>query len=96
MRKAFKQLPIDPELALLSVVVIWNPRRRKAEYDRITAMPFGARCSVYVFGHFGRTFEEVAATLFGVSLTQFVDDFPHIEPEATAASARETLDDFSS
>ena len=94
LRKAFKQVPNDPRYRQLTVVVIWNPREQRPEYYRILAMPFGAKNAVYVFGHFGRTFEMIAANLFALSLTQFVDDFPQVEPSATAESARLTLDSF--
>ena len=49
---------------------------------------FGARNSVYTFGTIAFALSCVLVSLFKLSLTQYVDDFPHfpqVEPRASAS-----------
>ena len=82
---------MSPHLRKLAVVIVRNPHKGKAQYCIMHAMPCGARNCVFVFGHFGRATEVISAVLFGVTTTQYVDDFPQVEPAITAASGQDTL-----
>ena len=90
IEKAYKNVPVDPALAPLAVIGLWSPRACAAEYFRLFALAFGARNAVFAFGAFGRAFDYVLSVLFGLVLTQYVDDFPQVEPQAVAESAHRT------
>jgi hypothetical protein len=89
LQKAYKQIPIAASQASLSVVVLWHPEHRAPRYYVLRALPFGARNAVFVFGSVARTLELILTNLFWLILSQYVDDYPQVEPAGSAASASE-------
>ena len=90
IEKAYKNVPVHPQLAPMSVVGLWSPESGRAEFFRLFALAFGARNSVFSFGAFGRAFDYILSNLFLLVVSQYVDDFPQVEPEAVADSAHRT------
>jgi len=87
LKRAFKQLAPLPSLSPLLVIALWHPARNGVAYYVLRAMPFGARNTVYVFGTVARAIEMMLSELFLLALSQYVDDFPQLEPEASTDSA---------
>ena len=76
-----------PSLSPLLVIAFRHPARTGIAYYVLRGMPFGARCAVYVFGAVARAIEMILAELFLLALTQYVDDFPQLEPAASTDGA---------
>ena len=82
LRRAFKQLPIAPNMASVAVIVIWHPEVRAPRYFILRALPFGARNSAYAFGAVARTIERILSTLFCFLVEQYVDDYPPVRADS--------------
>ena len=87
LRRAYRQVPICPSMQCLCVVGLWHPKYKRLKYYVLRVLPFGARNSVYTFGTIAFALSCVLVSLFKLSLTQCVDDFPQVEPRASAESA---------
>ena len=48
----------------------------------LRALPFGARNAVFVFGSVARCLEYILVCLLLYTVTQYVDDYPQLEPRA--------------
>ena len=75
----------------LCVVAPWHPQHKRLKYYVLLVLPFGstfgARNSVYTFGTVAFAPSCVLVSLFKLSLAQYVDDFPQVEPRVSAESA---------
>ena len=71
----------------LCVVGLWHPKHKRLKYYVLQVFPFGARNSVCTFGTIAFALSCVLVSLFKLSLTQYVDDFPQVEPRTSAESA---------
>ncbi len=87
LKRAYKQVPTAPSMRRLVVVALWHPGLQKVVYYILYVLPFGARNSVFIFGGLARALEMIMAWCFQLILTQYVDDFPQLEPAASAESA---------
>ena len=47
---------------------------------------------MFCFAHCARALDYIMARGLGMSVTQYVDDFPQLEPKALASSGRKTTD----
>ncbi|MCR9077285.1 MAG: hypothetical protein NXI07_14705, partial [bacterium] len=84
LKRAFKQVPISPTMARAAVICLWHPGRRTPAYYVLRAMLFVARNAVFVFGTVARVLRLVQVVLFLFAWAQYADDFPQLEPAATA------------
>ena len=94
LKRAFKQMPIAPSMAPVSVVCIWHPVRRRPAYYVLRAMPFGARNAVFSFGAIARTLELILVRLFWYPMAQYVDDYPQLDFAATADCGVDAVEVF--
>lgn len=78
--KAFKQLNVSPHHGHIAISAVWNPERECPEYFELVACLFGARNVVLTFNWLVRGLHHTLLTEFRIPVTNYYDDFPHIEP----------------
>ena len=92
---AYRQLPVRPAHAHLSIFGIQNPSAAKAELFDAHALPFGAGAAVHGFNRAAESLETILAEIFGTPCTHNFDDFTFVLPKAianvVAGSAKEVL-----
>jgi len=87
LKKAFKQVAPSPALEPLLVIGLWSTEAKRVVFFILRAMPFGARNCVFVFGSLARALDYILTATLDLTLSQYVDDFPQIEPAASSESA---------
>jgi len=86
LKRAYKQVPIAPSMERLCIVALWHPTLKAARFYVLRALPFGARNAVFAFGLVANMLAEVLAFHLSLAMSQYVDDFPQIEPEGSIES----------
>ena len=81
LQRAFKQLAIAPAQRPLAVISLWHHKKEELMFYMLRALPFGARNAVFVFGSVARCLELILVVLFYYTVTQYVDDYPQLEPQ---------------
>ena len=94
LKSAYKQLAVHEDSLWASNVHIPNCDQNGFDYYNSAALLFGATAAVYAFNRFGRAIWRAMTVTLDLVLTQFYDDFPHLEPEATAVHARMIATEF--
>ena len=70
------------------MVAAWDPKVQHYRLFLSPALPFGAVASVYAFNRVARALRAVFVRFLGLSVTNYFDDYPQVEPEMTAETAR--------
>ena len=87
LASAYKQLGCRPETKFNRVLVAWSPEFQKPAFFVSTALMFGATSSVYSFNRCSASLWHILTSLGNVCCAVFFDDFPCLEPRASAESA---------
>ena len=75
-----------------SVIAVWNPLLGRPAMFVQHTLPFGAAASVLHFNRLARLLWECLVKMLRALVLNFYDDFPTIEPEATAQNARVSME----
>ena len=92
LESAFKQLARHPASAPLAVICVWDPVSKTPALFMQTSLAFGARNSVLGFNWCSRGLEWIFTAGLGLACVVYVDDYPHVEPEALAVTGREVME----
>ena len=84
LRTAYKQWARSPATSAFGVVVVLNPATGEREARVCKAMCFGDKGAVWQCNRVFRAQEWLLHRLVWVVATNYVDDYPLVEPEATA------------
>ena len=84
LKSAYKQVPNDPNLVRLSVIVQWSPVAGRAVFFLAYCQLFGGKSPPLNFARYPAWLCEVAAVLFGVPVSHCVDDMISVEPTILA------------
>ena len=79
LEAAYRQIALKQEEQWASVLIIWNPEQRRAQFFKQHALPFGAAASVLLFNRCSAALRVVGLSLFSLSWCSYFDDFPHLE-----------------
>ena len=86
LKSAYKQVPSDPTLLWLTIIVIWNPVAMQPEFFVPLCQLFGGKSPPLNFARFAAWLVEVSASLFAVPASHCVDDIISVEPDELAMS----------
>ena len=89
---AYKQLAVLPAHSSLAISATWNPETRQQELYRHVALPFGAAAAVLSFNWVSVGLCHVLASLFGLTVTAFYDDFTVTEELSLTGDTTELVD----
>ena len=92
LANAYKQLPVHPADAGVSVIAVQQPSSERVHLYRALSLMFGETGAVYGFLRVSRALATLAARLFNLIVVEFFDDFTQLEPSLTASSALETME----
>jgi hypothetical protein len=95
LANAYKQLPVHPADASVSVVAVQEPRTMKVHLYRAFALMFGETGAVYAFLRISRALAAIASKLFHLIVVEFFDDFTQLEPQQSQESALITKEGLS-
>jgi hypothetical protein len=94
LTSAYKQLGYSLKSDWSSILLVLRPGSAKPAYFISRALMFGSTSSVYGFNRLSRCLWFLCCSLMSVSMTNFYDDFPVVEPKATSHSAKLALELF--
>ena len=88
LKAAYKQIPLDPSSRALAVVCVFRPGSPdRPGLFQTNVLPFGATSSVFAFNRLARGLWHAAAYFLHLVMGNYYDDYPSIEPKATAEAA---------
>ena len=88
LSSAYKQLPTSDQEPWSRIIVVHCPVDNKPKFFVSLVLPFGCTASVYFFNRASKNLWWLFQKMFMVIGTTYYDDYPTVEPEATAGSAR--------
>ena len=91
LAKAYKQWAVAPDQLWASVIPSWDPVKLKPALFIQHTLPFGAGAAVLHFDRLSRLIWVLFITNLRLMCLNFYDDFPMIEPQATASLARTAI-----
>ncbi len=91
LANAYKQLPVHPADASVSVIAVQEPKSNKVHLYRALALMFGETGAVYAF-LISQALAAVASKLFKLIVVEFFDDFSQLEPLQSQGSALITME----
>ena len=91
LAKAYKQWAVAPDQLWASVITAWDPVKLKPALFIQHTLPFGAGAAVLHFDRLSRLIWVLFITNLRLMCLNFYDDFPMIEPQATASLARTAI-----
>ena len=94
LKAAYRQLAVSEGSLWASYVAHWNPSTCAPEINRMLALPFGGRRSVYSFLRVAHSLWWVACMQLGVMWTNYFDDFPTFASTSTAQNTDVTVSAF--
>lgn len=94
LKSAYKQVPNDPQLIRLSTIVQWSPEANAAGFFLAFCQLFGGKSPPLNFARYPAWLCEIAAVLFGISVSHCVDDMISVEPERLAHLGRSCFIDL--
>ena len=89
LTKAYRQFATSQPH--VTVVGVWNPRRKRTEFFVLRGMPFGAAASVNQFNRCPKLVVAICRCFFGISLCHYYDDYAICEPAPVCAHAQFVL-----
>lgn len=92
LAKAYKQVPLSAESRRFAVLFVHHPVTHLPVYFLSKALPFGASSSVFSFTRLSRALWHLAVYHGAMIGGVFFDDFPMIEPPASAKMAKMTFE----
>ena len=87
LKDAYKQVGVKPSHRHLSVVVVHDPESDSYQYYAPNTLLFGQTAAVSSFTRVARSLQKLFVRGAGLYCTNFFDDFPMVEPAATAEQA---------
>ena len=87
MAHAYKQVPVRPDHAWSAVVGVLDPDG-EVRYFLSRTLLFGQTAAVYQYNRVSRAIAHIARVWFYLLITNYVDDYPMLEVEGAAESAR--------
>jgi len=93
LKQAYKQLPSSPAHQALGIVAVKSPDGSRKLYKSRSLM-FGQAAAVYGFLRFSRAIAALGTSLLALVLIEFFDDFTQVEPEDSAQSAQDAMEDL--
>ena len=88
LKAAYKQIPLAPSSRSMAVVCVFRPGcPGKPGLFQTNVLPFGATASVFAFNRIARGLWHAAAYFLHLVMGNYYDDYPSIEPKATAEAA---------
>ena len=88
LSSAYKQLPTSDLEPWSRIIVVHCPIENKPKFFVSLVLPFGCTASVYFFNRASKNLWWLFQKMVMVIGTTYYDDYPTVEPEQTAASAR--------
>ena len=92
LASAYRQLPVDPSQAPISIIAVYNPHAKCVELYEQMVLPFGATAAVPGFNMVARGLQKVIAVEFEVVCSHYFDDYTVLELKALAQDTQELLD----
>ena len=92
LKSAYKQLPIHPAHAFLSIIAVRDPSSQQTKFFRAYALMFGETAAVYAFLRISRALSMLGKVLFDLVLVEFFDDFTQLECEELTQSAQDAME----
>ena len=94
LKSAYKQFPVADDQVPYNIICCWDPvSSRPAIFEQYT-LPFGAVAAVVNFNRIARLLWEILADKLVLIILNFYDDYPIIEPSATAPMATKAAELF--
>ena len=91
---AYKQCPVRPSQAHLSVCAMKDPDSGKVMFFELHALPFGATASVHGFNKAAMALEHILTGITGIPCTHYFDDFTFIGPKTIMLAVIEIAKDL--
>lgn len=88
LESAYKQATSHPEDQWCRSIVVWNPVDKTPSFFLTSALMFGSTAAVYAFNRLSKSLWHLQTSLLNILGTVYYDDFPMIEMQSTAGSAR--------
>ncbi|CAK9015463.1 Uncharacterized protein (Fragment) [Durusdinium trenchii] len=91
LKSAYKQLGPNMEDLWTRIIVVYDPHSQEPAYFVSSVLMFGSAASVYAFNRVSKSVWHITTSLLNLWQTVYYDDFPCIEPRATADCAHECV-----
>ena len=88
LKGAYKQWALNVDSLWTAVAAVYDPVSRRAAMFTQGTLPFGACSAVLNFNRLSRLAWEILVKLLHLIVLSFFDDYPMLEPKATARVAR--------
>ena len=75
LKRAYRQCAIHPEHDRYSYIAVANPQDKRVRCFRMKALPFGSVMSVLSFLRISHSLWAILASIFGVFISNYFDDF---------------------
>jgi hypothetical protein len=94
--KAYRSLAFSPaaSTARWTNIAVFDPEKKRCAIFKQPVLAFGSTCSVLFFNRVSRCLHFLGCFFFDLWWTNFFDDFPHLEMEVLAMSARTCSEGF--
>ena len=90
LKAAYKQLAVNAADYDVSLVTVYNPKKKQPEMWRLLALPFGATASVYSFNRMARVIERIMSSVLKLLVSGYFDDYAQLEDSRLTKSATDS------
>eukprot|EP00971_Amphidinium_carterae_P003984 79294-Amphidinium_carterae.1 len=87
LKSAYRQLAVSPESNWCANLAVYSPEAKDVRFFRQLAGPFGSAAMVLSFNRTAKCLQSTFATLLSLPWSNYFDDFPTVEFDATSNSA---------
>ena len=94
LKSAYKQWVVSDDCLKFNIICIWDPVSNRPAILGQYTLPFGAVAAVVNFNRIARLLWELLTRKLRLVILNFYDDFPAIEPAATAGLALKASETF--
>ena len=91
LKNAFRQFAGRAEHKMFAVIVVWNPLLGRPQLFVADALMFGELGAMVGFCRCGRALQHLLSEIFDITTSNWVDDYPLVEPMQTAHNAAEVV-----